>query len=79
VPGAPDAREYVLITRRKLRDTALNELRASGRVLEGAEWEEAAKALVDRRRSRNGPPADAINRWRGSCDILELTLAAPLD
>lgn len=79
VPGAPDAREYVVITRRKLRDTALNELRASGRVLEGAEWEEAAKVLVDRRRSRNGPPADAITRWRTSCDILELTLAAPTD
>jgi hypothetical protein len=79
VPGAPDAREYVVITRRKLRDTALNELRASGRILEGAEWEEAAKVLVDRRRSRNGPPADAVNRWRNSCDILELTLAAPLN
>jgi len=32
---------------------------------------------VDRRRSRNGPPADAIKRWRGTCDILELTLTAP--
>jgi hypothetical protein len=41
--------------------------------------EAAATALVDRRRSRNGPPADAIKRWRGSCDILELTLNAPTD
>jgi hypothetical protein len=77
IPGAGSAREFVVITRRKLRDTALNELTAAGRLLEGAEWEAAAAALVDRRRSRNGPPSDAITRWRGSCDILELTLNAP--
>jgi len=34
--------------------------------------------LVDRRRSRNGPPAEALARWRTTCDILELTLTAPL-
>jgi len=77
VPGIGEADEYVVITRRKLRDTALNEIRASGRVLEGAEWEEAAKLLVDRRRSRNGPPSEALARWRSTCDILELTLNAP--
>jgi len=67
----------VVITRRKLRDTSLDELTAAGRLLEGAEWEAAAATLVDRRRSRNGPPADAIKRWRGTCDILELTLSTP--
>jgi hypothetical protein len=77
VPGVGEAGEFVVITRRKLRDTALDDLRASGRVLEGAEWEEAAKLLVDRRRSRNGPPAEALGRWRSTCDILELTLNAP--
>jgi hypothetical protein len=77
VPGVGTAREFFVVTRRKLRDTSLNELQASGRVLEGAEWEEAAKVLVDRRRSRNGPPAEAIARWRTTCDILELTLTAP--
>jgi hypothetical protein len=61
------------VTRRKGRDTSLDELSASVRLLEGAEWEEAAKALVDRRRSRVGPPAESIARWRGSCDIAELT------
>jgi len=30
-----------------------------------------------RPRSGTGPPADAIKRWRGTCDILELTLTAP--
>ena len=77
IPGAGTAREFVVITRRKLRDTASNELTAAGRLLEGPEWEAAAAALVDRRRSRNGPPSDAIKRWRGTCDILELTLNAP--
>ena len=77
VPGIGEADEFVVITRRKLRDTSLNELQASGHVLEGAEWEEAAKLLVDRRRSRNGPPSEALARWRSTCDILELTLNAP--
>jgi len=77
IPGAGTAREFVVITRRKLRDTALNELTASGRLLEGSEWEEAASLLVDRRRSRNGPPSEALARWRKTCDILELTLNAP--
>jgi hypothetical protein len=61
VPGVPDAHELV----------------ASQRVLEGAEWEAAAAALADRRRSRNGPPGDAITRWRTSCDIVELTPSVP--
>jgi len=77
VPGIGEAGEFVVITRRKLRDTSLDELKASGRVLEGAEWEAAATILVDRRRSRNGPPAEALARWRSTCDILELTLNAP--
>lgn len=73
IPGVPDANELVVITRRKLRDTSLEEFKVAQRRLEGAEWEDAAKLLVDRRRSRTGPPADAIARWRGSCDIVELT------
>jgi hypothetical protein len=77
IPGAGTAREFVVITRRKLRDTALDELTASGRLLEGPEREEAAALLVDRRRSRNGPPSEALARWRTTCDILELTLSAP--
>ena len=77
IPGAGTAKESIVITRRKLRDTALSELTASSRLLEGAEWEEAAKLLVDRRRSRNGPPNQAIERWRRTCDILELVVNAP--
>jgi hypothetical protein len=72
VPGVPDAHELIVVTRRKGRDTSMEEFTAAQRVLEGAEWEEAAKVLADRRRSRVGAPADSIARWRGSCDIVEL-------
>jgi hypothetical protein len=74
VPGVPDAKELVVVTRRKGRDTSLEEFTAAQRTLEGPEWETAAKLLVDRRRSRVGPPNDSLSRWRGSCDIVELTL-----
>jgi len=73
IPGLPNATELVLVTRHKGRDTSLDELHATVRLLEGAEWEEAAKALVDRRRSRVGPPSESLARWRGTCDIAELT------
>ena len=73
VPGVPDAAELVVITRRKLRDTSLEAFSASQRLLEGPERDEAAKILVDRRRSRFGPPAEALARWRDSCHIVELT------
>ena len=73
VPGIPGVEEVLVVTRRKGRDTSLGEFRATVRVLEGADWEEAAKALADRRRSRNGSPQESIARWRGSCAIAELT------
>lgn len=77
VPGTGSAKEMVVVTRRKGRDTSLEEFGVAPRVLQGAEWEEAAKALVDRRRSRNGPPAESLQRWRQACDILELTPNIP--
>lgn len=73
IPGLPIASDLIVVTRRKARDTSLDELHAAVRLLDGPEWEEAAKALVDRRRSRAGPPADSLKRWRGTCDIAELT------
>lgn len=63
-----------VVTRRKGRETAGPGFRATVRMLEpGPEWEAAAAKLVDRRRSRVGPPADSIERWRTACDIAELT------
>jgi hypothetical protein len=80
IPGVPGASEVVVVTRRKTtnpetraRDTSLDEFPAAVRILEGAEWEEAAKAPADRRRTRPGPATDAIQRWRGKCSIAELT------
>jgi hypothetical protein len=73
IPGIPGADEVVIISRRKGRDTALDEFYGTVRLLEGAEWDEAAKLLVDRRRSRNGPPAEAIQRWKTTCHIVEVT------
>jgi hypothetical protein len=77
VPGVPDAQELVVITRRKGRDTSLQEFSAAQRKLEGAEWEEAARVLVDKRKSRAGAPAESITRWRGACDIVEITPNVP--
>jgi hypothetical protein len=73
IPGLPDATDLLVITRRKYRDTSLGRFHAAARILEGPEWEEAAKLLADRRRDRHGPPEDAIKRWRGSSSIAELT------
>jgi hypothetical protein len=73
VPGLPDARDLVVVTRRKGRDTSLDRFHAVARLLEGEEWDTAAALLADRRRDRHGPPGEAIERWRGSCDIAELT------
>jgi hypothetical protein len=77
VPGVPGAEQLVVITRRKGRDTSLEEFRAAQRLLEGAEWEAAAALLADKRKSRNGSPAENIARWRGSTDIVELTPNVP--
>jgi hypothetical protein len=74
IPGLPDATELTIITRRKGRDTSLGEFHASVRLLEdGPEFDQAATLLVDRRRSRVGPPADSLKRWKQSCLIAELT------
>jgi len=77
VPGIPGAEELIVITRRKLRDTALDEFHASVRLLEGAEWDAAAKLLADKRKSRAGTPQESIARWKGSCLIAELTPVVP--
>ena len=73
VPGVPDAQQLVVVTRRKGRDTSLEEFWAAQRRLEGAEWETAAALLADKRKSRVGSPAENIAKWRGTADIIELT------
>ena len=77
IPGLPDARDLVVITRRKYRDTSLERFHAAARILEGPDWDQAAALLADRRRDRHGPPQDAINRWRTGCVLAELTPIVP--
>jgi hypothetical protein len=73
IPGVPQRKDVVVVTRRKGRDTSLDRFHAALRVLEGDEWEKAAALLADRRRDRHGPPGEAIERWRDSAYIAELT------
>jgi hypothetical protein len=77
VPGLPDAKDMIVITRRKYRDTSQGRFHAAARVLDGPEWDQAAALLADRRRDRHGPPGDAIKRWRDACVIAELTPIVP--
>jgi hypothetical protein len=77
VPGLPDTKEVLVITRHKYRDTSMGRFHAAVRLLDGAEWDQAAALLADRRRDRHGPPGDAIKRWKGSCVIAELTPVLP--
>ena len=77
IPGLPDAKELVVVTRRKYRDTSLNRFHAAVRILDGPERDEAAGLLADRRRDRHGPPGDAIKRWKDSSVIAELTPIVP--
>lgn len=79
VPGLPDAREVVVVTRHKYRDTRAQRFHASVRVIPPGtqEFEELAGVLADRRRDRHGPPQDAVQKWRQSCVIAELTPTIP--
>ena len=74
IPGLEGANEITVVTRRKGRDTSLDEFPATVRILEdGQDYETALAALADRRRSRFGPPQDSIERWRSSAIVAELT------
>jgi len=73
IPGIPGSDEIAVVTRRKGQNTSLERFVATARDLHGDEWEEAAKLLVDRRRSRVGPPQESIDRWRDTAAIAELT------
>jgi len=74
IPGLGDTPEVMVVTRRKGRDTSLDEFPATVRMLdEGPDYEQALAALADRRRSRNGPPEDSIERWKRTAVVAELT------
>jgi hypothetical protein len=75
IPGLPDAPEVVVVTRHKYRDTRAHRFHAAVRLIEPGDpdFEGLAAVLADRRRDRHGPPGEAIEKWRSSCTIAELT------
>src|SRR3954447_6441060 len=74
IPGLEDVPELTVVTRRKGRDTSLDEFPATVRILSDApDYEQALAALANRRRSRVGPPEDSIGRWRRTAVVAELT------
>jgi hypothetical protein len=75
IPGLPEAPELVVVTRRKYRDTRADRFHAAVRLIEpeDPDFEELAAILADRRRDRHGSPGEAIEKWRSSCTIAELT------
>jgi hypothetical protein len=80
VPGvAEETTDMLVVTRHKGRETRANRVTATCRVIEPSspEFDPLARALADRRRDRHGPPVEAINRWKKSCVILELTPHVP--
>lgn len=79
IPGVPDVSDLLVITRHKYRDTRSTRFHATCRIIEpdAPEFGDLAAALADRRRDRHGPPQEAIQKWRSSCVILELTPQVP--
>jgi hypothetical protein len=68
----------VITRREKGKDTALHRFMAAVRVIpaDSPEFDQLAGLLADRRRSRNGPPAESIKTWKqAGCVIGELTPA----
>ena len=78
VPGIGRAKEFIVMTRRKGRDTSLDEFTAAPRLLEGPEWETMAAALVDKRKSARRPAGRFAGPVAGLGDILELEPNVPV-
>ncbi len=73
--GAEAMTECTVTVRAKNKNIRLAELPARVRVVPaGAEWDELALKLAEKRLNAPGPPADTARGWRESCVILELTL-----
>lgn len=74
LPGAERIRDATMILRWKGKNSQVAEVDADVRVLEhGAEWDEAAERIAEKRLNIPGLPEDTAKRWRDECHILELT------
>jgi hypothetical protein len=77
LPGASSIREADVIFRQKGKNIQVAEVPASVRVLEpGAEWDEIAERIAEKRLNIPGLPEATARRWRDECVILELKLRA---
>jgi hypothetical protein len=75
IAGAESMRECDVILRQKGKNVQVAEIPASVRVLPpGAEWDQAAEKISEKRLNIPGLPEETAKRWRDECTILELTL-----
>jgi hypothetical protein len=75
IPGAERLRELDVILRWKGKNAQVAEIPAAVRVIEpGAEWDEIAEKVAEKRLNIPGLPEDTARRWRDECVLLELSL-----
>lgn len=75
IPGAQDLREVDVIFRWKGKNARIGEVPARVRVIpHGAEWDEIAEKVAEKRLNIPGLPEDTARRWRDECVLLELNL-----
>jgi len=72
-PGPADHGSPRTIAQHNHRDTSLGLLKGALRLMAARMWNEGAPLRAASRGARQGPPADAIKRWKGTCAIAELT------
>ncbi|MDQ3915179.1 MAG: hypothetical protein M3323_07595 [Actinomycetota bacterium] len=77
IPGAERLRECDVIFRWKGKNARIGEVPARVRVIpHGAEWDEIAEKVAEKRLNIPGLPEDTARRWRDECVLLELSLLA---
>ena len=75
LPGAAEMKECDVILRWKGKNARVAEIAANVRVIPpGDEWTQVAEKVAEKRLNVPGLPEDLANRWRDTCDLLELTL-----
>ncbi|HVL64253.1 MAG TPA: hypothetical protein VM573_03680 [Actinomycetota bacterium] len=75
IPNAERLREADVIFRQKGKNVQVGEVPAHVRVVpRGAEWDDLAERIAEKRLNIPGLPEDTARRWRDRCEILELTL-----
>jgi hypothetical protein len=76
LPGAKEMREADVILRSKGKDIRIAEITANVRQVSpnDDDWDTVAQKVAEKRLNVPGLPEDLANRWRDTCDLLELTL-----